>query len=140
MPILLHSFLAVHLFPRLTAVPPSPAPRETARSATHCYFTTHTPRKDGILMKTSKWMNGLCALAIGAAVLGTAMPAMAAEADGSGLNATGGHKYDVRRGAYEQEGGSQVKVKPGKYKQEEPTIEAEKTEPAPESAKEAPAK
>ena len=69
-------------------------------------------------MKTSKWMNGLCALAVGAAVLGTAMP-YASAYDGA-LNGNGPHKYDVRRGAYEQEGGSTVKVKPGRYKVEEP--------------------
>ncbi|WP_462332915.1 hypothetical protein [Schwartzia sp. (in: firmicutes)] len=73
-------------------------------------------------MKTSKWMNGLCALAVGAAVLGTAMP-YASAYDGA-LNGDGPHKYDVRRGAYEQEGGSTIKVKPGRYKVEEP-------EPAP---------
>lgn len=69
-------------------------------------------------MKTTKWMNGLCALAVGAAVLGTAVP-YASAYDGA-LNGNGEHKYDVRRGAYEQEGGSDIQVSRGRYEQPKP--------------------
>lgn len=86
-------------------------------------------------MKTTKWTNGLCALTIGASVIGTAMPVMASEApvaaaevteQGGALNGTGEHKYDVRRGAFEQEGGSNVPVSRGRFEQPS-SDKAEKT-------------
>ena len=86
-------------------------------------------------MKTTKWTNGLCALAIGASVIGTAMPVMASEApvaaaevteQGGALNGTGEHKYDVRRGAFEQGGGSDIQVSRGRFEQPS-SDKAEKT-------------
>ena len=72
------------------------------------------------MKKAAKWMSGLGALLMGAAVMGASISvAWAAEDTGAqdGLGGDGEYKYDVRRGMYQQEGGATHHVKPGRYAQ-----------------------
>ena len=72
------------------------------------------------MKKAAKWMRGLGALMMAAAVTGASLPvAWAAEDEGprDGLGGSGEYKYNVRRGMYQQEGGATHHVKPGRYAQ-----------------------
>ena len=81
------------------------------------------------MMKNAvKWISGLGVLALGAAVMAIPLPTLremplpmvlAEEDSGSrdGLGGNGEYKYNVRRGMYQQEGGADHHVKPGRYAQ-----------------------
>lgn len=69
-------------------------------------------------MKISgKMSKGVCAAILGAVVAG--MPLAAVHAEAGVLSRHGEHRYDVRRGMYAQEGGSDTEVCPGRYVDEE---------------------
>lgn len=78
-------------------------------------------------MKTAaKWMSGLGALLVGAAVVGAPLSvAWAAEGSGAqdGLGGDGEYKYDVRRGMYQEEGGAKHHVRPGRYVEHQEGVE-----------------
>ena len=63
------------------------------------------------------WSRRIFAVTLGMAVVGG--PLFTVHADEGSFDRHGEHRYDVRRGAYEQEGGSDTSVKPGKYADEE---------------------
>ncbi len=64
-----------------------------------------------------KWQKQLAAAVLGAIVAG--MPLFAAEAGEQATFSREGERYDVRRGQYEKEGGSDEHVRLGKYADEE---------------------
>ncbi len=63
------------------------------------------------------WSKRIFAATLGLAIVG--MPLFTAHADEGTFDRHGEHRYDVRRGEYEKEGGSDTTVKPGKYADEE---------------------
>ena len=78
------------------------------------------------MKKAAKWVSGVGALLMGAAVMGAPISvALAAEGTGAqdGLGGDGGYKYDVRRGMYQEEGGAKHHVKPGRYVEPQPNVE-----------------
>ena len=66
---------------------------------------------------SGKWSRRLCAAVIGAAVVGTPLFAVHAGEEDGGMSRHGQHRYDVRRGMYEKEGGSDTEVSRGMYEQ-----------------------
>ena len=69
-------------------------------------------------MKMSKkWNKRIFALVLGTVVAGA--PLFAAQAEESAFSRHDEHRYDVRRGMYEQDGGSDTEVAPGRYAREQ---------------------
>lgn len=64
---------------------------------------------------TKKWHKGLAAAILGTVIAGT--PLFAVHAEESAFSRDG-ERYDVRRGAYEKDGGSDEHVRLGKYADE----------------------
>jgi len=69
-----------------------------------------------------QWMKGLCALALGAMVVGGSLvtftaTAQAADKPTFGTSGNKNYRYDVRRGMYERPEGAQHHVRMGKYQQ-----------------------
>ena len=74
-------------------------------------------RKGVYDMKIStKWNRRIFALALGTVVVGT--PLFAVHAEEGVFSRHDEHRYDVRRGRYEKDGGSDTEVAPGKYADE----------------------
>lgn len=63
------------------------------------------------------WSKRIFAATLGMAIVGT--PLFTVHADEGTFDRHGEHRYNVRRGEYEKEGGSDTVVKPGKYADEE---------------------
>lgn len=68
------------------------------------------------MKSTKKWQKGLAAAILGTVIVGA--PLFTAYADGPTLSRDG-ERYDVRRGMYEKEGGSDTHVRGGMYETEE---------------------
>ncbi len=62
------------------------------------------------------WSKRIFAATLGMVIVGA--PLFTVHADEGAFDRHGEHRYDVRRGAYEKEGGSDTEVKPGKYADE----------------------
>lgn len=63
------------------------------------------------------WGKRLFAVTLGMAIVGA--PLFTVHADEGEFSRHGEHRYDVRRGEYEQPGGSDTEVAPGRYADEE---------------------
>ena len=75
---------------------------------------TYYGRKVFPMKADKKWQKRLAAAILGAVVAG--MPLFAAEAVEATFSQNG-ERYDVRRGMYEKEGGSDTEVRRGQYEQ-----------------------
>ena len=75
-----------------------------------------------MIKKNSKLVKGIMGALLGAAIVGgSALGTVAQAADGSQATfSREGERYDVRRGMYEQEGGSDTQVRRGMYQDHEP--------------------